>query len=92
MTKTLGNYRGNDVELCTTTSGRIGEKTARVLLENRVSFTKNKKRIPFYRRDKYKGAKAVWVIKTSPRQYCQARRLIDQMDMFYKERLVLSNY
>lgn len=92
MTKTLGDYKGNDVELCVTTSGRIGEKTARMLIENHVSFTKNKRHIPFYKRDKFSGAKTVWVISTSPRQYPQARRLIDQMDMFYRQRLVLSNY
>lgn len=92
MTKKLGNYKGNDVELCTTTSGRIGNKTAIALMENRVPFTKIKKYIPFYKRNKNNGYKFVWVITTSPRQYGDARRVIDEMDMFYKERLVISNY
>ena len=92
MNKTLGKYKGNDVELCSTTSGRIGEKTARILMENRVPFTKIKKYIPFYKRQQYSGARTIWVISTSPRRYCQARRIIDSMDMFYKERMVVSNY
>ena len=67
-------------------------QTAEALLEEHIPFTKNRKRIPFFKREDYKGADKVWVITINPRRYGQARRVIDRMDRVYKERLVLSNY
>ena len=78
MTMKLGNYKDNDVELCRTTNDRVSRQTAEALLEEHIPFTKNSKRIPFFKREEYKGADKVWVI--------------DRMDRVYKERLVLSNY
>ncbi|MCI7242322.1 MAG: hypothetical protein MR549_00380 [Lachnobacterium sp.] len=92
MTKKLGNYKDNDVELCRTTNARVGNQTAEVLLEQHIPFTKNSKRIPFFKREAYKGADTMWVITINPRRYGQARRVIDSMDRVYRERLVLSNY
>ena len=37
----LGNYKGNDVELCRTTNGRVSEKAIRLLIEACIPFTKN---------------------------------------------------
>ena len=88
----LGNYKGNDIELCSTTSEKIGERTVELLMENSVPFTKSRIHIPFYKRQQYSGARTVWVISTSPRRYSQARRVIDSMDVFSKQRLVVSNY
>ena len=34
MTKKLGNYKDNDVELCRTTNARVGNQTAEVLLSS----------------------------------------------------------
>lgn len=92
MTKKLGNYKDDDVELCWTTNTRVSNQTAEALLEQHIPFTKNSKRIPFFRREAYKGADTMWVIMINPRRYGQARRVIDTMDRVYRERLVLSNY
>ena len=92
MTMKLGNYKDNDVEVCRTTNDRVSRQTAEALLEEHIPFTKNSKRVPFFKREEYKGADKVWVITINPRRYGQARRVIDRMDRVYKERLVLSNY
>ena len=88
----LANYKGNDVELCRTTNGRVSSQTAKALMEERIPFTKNTKHIPFFKRDQYKGARKIWVITINPHRYGQARRTIDRLDRVYKDRLVLSNY
>lgn len=92
MTMKLGNYKDNDVELCRTTNDRVSAQAAQALLEEQIPFTKNSKRIPFFKREAYKGADKLWVITINPRRYGQARRVLDRMDHVYKERLVLSNY
>lgn len=92
MTKKLGSYKGNDVELCRTTSSRASSQTAEALLEQQIPFTRNCKKIPFFKREAYKGADTIWVISIHPRRYGQARRVIDEMDQVYRDRLALSNY
>lgn len=92
MTMKLGNYRDNDVELCRTTNGRVSTQTAEALVKEHIPFTKNSRRIPFFKREEYEGADKMWVITINPRRYGQARRVIDKMDRVYRERLVLSNY
>ena len=66
--------------------------SAEALLEQHIPFTKNSKKIPFFKRETYQGADTLWVITINPRRYGQARRVIDGMDRAYRERLVLSNY
>lgn len=90
--KKLGSYAGNDIELCRTTNSRAGDQTVQLLVEERIPFTKNKKRIPFFRRDKYKGASEVWVISINPNQYGRARRALDTLEYACKSSLILSNY
>lgn len=92
MTKKLGNYKDNDVELCRTTNQRVSSRTAEALLEEQIPFTRNSRRIPFFKRDAYEGADTMWVITINPHRYGQARRVIDRMDRTCRERLVLSNY
>lgn len=92
MTKKLGSYKDNDVELCRTTNNRVSNEAVQVLVEKQIPFTRNRKKIPFFQRDKYKGATELWVITINPRRYGQARRALDGMEQMYKERLVLSNY
>lgn len=92
MTKKLGNYKDNDVELCRTTNRRVSSETVQTLLEEQIPFTRSCQRIPFFKREAYKGASELWIISTSPRQYGRARRAIDGMERSYRERLVLSNY
>lgn len=90
--KKLGNFTGNDIELCRTTNQRASSQTVQALLNARIPFTQNSMRIPFFRREKYHGAKELLVITTNPHSYGQARRVIDQIDAMYRRRLVLSNY
>ena len=90
--KKLGNFTGNDVELCRTTNEKAGNQTVQALMDARIPFTRNSKRIPFYKRDQYDGAREFTVITINPHRYGQARRVIDQIDTLYRRRLVLSNY
>ncbi len=91
---TLGNTRkiDKDVELCRTTNERISNQAAQLLIENQIPFTRNWIKIPFFLREKYRGASQIYVISTNRNRYCQARRTIDQLEAPFKRRLVLSNY
>ena len=90
--KKLGNFTGNDIELCRTTNHKASSQTVQALLNARIPFTQNSKRIPFFKRVQYNGATEMMVITINPHRYGQARRVIDQIDTMYKRRLVLSNY
>ena len=90
--KKLGNFSGNDVELCRTTNSNASNQTVQALMEASIPFTKNCKRIPFFKRIRYNGAEQIWVISINPHRYGQARRVIDQIDTMYRKRLVLSIY
>lgn len=92
MTKKLGKYRDNDVELCRTTNSRVSNEAAMALVEEHIPFTRNRRRIPFFQREAYQGATELWVITINPRRYGQARRAIDGLERVYRDRLVLSNY
>lgn len=88
----LGKYKDNDIELCRTTNSRVSDEAMQALVEERIPFTRSRKRIPFFKRDQYKGAAQVWVITINPRRYGESRRAIDGLERFYRERLLLSNY
>ena len=90
--KKLGNYTDNDIELCRTTSNRVGERAVMALIEERIPFTRNCRKIPFFRREKYHGASKIYVITINPRRYGQARRVLDGMELGDRSRLVLSNF
>ena len=90
--KILGNYTDNDIELCRTTNQKASNKLIQALVEESIPFTKNSKRIPLFKRMRYKGATEMQVISIHPHRYGQARRVIDQMHRMYRRRLVLSNY
>ena len=90
--KKLGNFTGNDVELCRTTNEKAGNQTVQALMDARIPFTRNSKRIPFYKREQYNGAREFTVISINPHRYGQARRVIDQIDLMYRKRLTLTNY
>lgn len=91
---TLGNTKkiDKDVELCRTTNERISNQAAQLLIENQIPFTRNWVKIPFFLREKYRGASQIYIISTNRNRYCQARRTIDQLEAPFKRRLVLSNY
>ena len=90
--KTLGGYTGRDIELCRTTNEKVGNMTREILIEERIPFTTNCRKIPFFKRDKYKGASRVWVISTYPNCYSEARRALDLLDLRSRRRLKLSNF
>ena len=92
MTKKLGKYKDNDVELCRTTNSRVSTVTVQALVEEQIPFTRNRKKIPFFRRVDHGGPSNMKVISINPRRYSQARRVRDGMDQVYRERLVLSNF
>lgn len=93
-TVTLGNGKAinKDVELCYTVNERISNYAVRLLIENHIPFTKNLINIPFFLRERFHGAKQIYVISTNQNLYGEARRTIDQLDPVYKRRLRLSNY
>lgn len=90
----LGNTKqiDKDVELCRTTNERVSNQAAQLLMENRIPFTRGWIRIPFFLREKYRGASQIYTIRINRNRYGQARRTIDQMDDLFKQRLVFSNY
>lgn len=92
--KILGNIKkiDKDIELCRTTNERISNHAARLLIENQIPFTKNGVKIPFFLREKYRGAHQIYIIRTNRNRYGQARRTIDQLETCFKNCLVLSNY
>lgn len=92
--KILGNTKkiDKDVELCRTTNERISNHAAQLLIENQIPFTRNWIKIPFFLREKYRGASQIYIISTNHNRYGQARRTIDQLEAPFKSRLILSNY
>lgn len=90
--KKLGNFAGNDIELCRTTNNNAGRQTVQALLDASIPFTNNCKRIPLFKREQYNGAEQMWVISINPHRYGQARRVIDRIDVMYRKRLLLTNY
>ena len=90
--KVLGNFKGNDIELCRATNDKASNQAVQALLDAGIPFTKNCVKIPFFRREKYYGAEQMWIIRTNPHRYGQARRVINTLDSTYRRRLKLSNY
>lgn len=92
--KILGDAKkiDKDVELCRTTNERISNQAAQLLIDNQIPFTRSWIKIPFFLREKYKGARQICIISTNRNRYGQARRTIDQLDAPFRRRLVVSNY
>ena len=72
-----------DIELCRTTNERISDQAAQLLIENQIPFTRSFIKIPFFLREKYRGAHQF---------YSQARHTLDHMDSVFRRRLIVSNY
>ncbi len=87
--KTIEKNIDKDVELCRTTNVRVCEHTMKVLVNAQIPFTQKWIKVPFFKRECYNGAKEVCVIKTNRNQYVKARRMIDGMEVFDRERLML---
>lgn len=91
---TLGNGRDidKDIELCRTTNEKTSEQTIHVLMENHIPIYQELINIPFFLQQEISGASQICVINTNRNRYSQARTAIDQMDIHFKKRLVVSNY
>ena len=87
--KILGDIHqiDKDVDLIRTTNERISNQSAQLLKQNRGWI-----KVPFFLREKYRGAHQIYVIRTNRNRYGQARRTIDQLDTSFRRRLILSNY
>ena len=61
----LDKHVDKDVVLCSTTNRRVSNHTTDILLQDAIPFTKNWKRIPFYKREEYRGADQICVFSQS---------------------------
>jgi len=77
--KTMGKNIDRDVELCRTTNARVSSQMMRTLVSHEIPFTQNWVRVPFYKS----------VISTHYNQYQRARRVLDHMEVVYRERMIL---
>ena len=77
----LDKHVDKDVVLCSTTD---------ILLQDAIPFTKNWKRIPFYKREEYRGADQICVFSINRNLYGRARRSISQLDRMDRNRLLLN--
>ena len=75
-----------DIELCRTTNERISDQAAQLLIENQIPFTRSFIKIPFFLREKYRGAHQFYVIHTNRNRYSQARHTLDHMDSVFRRR------
>ncbi len=89
MVKVVDKNIDRDVELCRSTNARVCNQAMQVLIEAHIPFTQNWKRIPFYRRERFNGAKEICVIHIHRNYYGKARRALDTMEVFCRERLLL---
>ncbi len=92
--KILGDIKkiDKDVEVCRTTNQLISKRAAELLIENQIPFSRDWVKIPFFQREKYRGARKFYVIRTNRNRYSQARRTIDTMEPACKRKLFFCGY
>lgn len=86
----LDKHVDKDVILCSTTNHRVSNRTTQILLDDAIPFTKNWKRVPFYKREEYRGASEVCVFTINRNLYGKARRSIEQLGRMDRERILLN--
>ena len=86
----LDKHVDKDVVLCSTTNRRVSNHTTDILLPDAIPFTKNWKRIPFYKREESRGADPHCVFSINRNLYGRARRSISQLDRMDRNRLLLN--
>lgn len=79
-----------DVILCSTTNYTVSNHTTQKLIDDAIPFTKNWKRVPFYKREQYRGASEICIFSINRNLYGRARRSIEQMGRNDRERLLLN--
>lgn len=83
-------HMDKDVVLCSTTNHHVSKRTTDLLLQDAIPFTKNWKRIPFYKREQYRGADQICVFFINRNVYGRARRSIDQLERSDRARILLN--
>jgi hypothetical protein len=86
----LDKHVDKDVVLCSTTNQRVSRHTAQILLEDAIPFTRNWRRVPFYKREEYQGATEVCVFSINRNLYGRARRSISQLNRIDRDRILLN--
>ena len=86
----LDKHVDKDVILCSTTNHRVSNRTTQILLDDAIPFTKNWKRVPFYKREAYRGASEICVFTINRNLYGRARRSIEQLGRMDRERILLN--
>lgn len=86
----LDKHVDKDVILCSTTNHRVSNRTTQILLDDAIPFTKNWKRVPFHKREEYRGASEVCVFTINRNLYGRARRSIEQLGRMDRERILLN--
>lgn len=86
----MGKDINQDVVLCRTTSTHAGNVTTKKLMEDSISFNKYWKRIPFFLRDRFRGASEICIISINRNEYAVARRSIDCLEYKIRRRLKLN--
>lgn len=86
----LDKHVDKDVVLCTTTNHSVSKHATQILIDQEIPFTKNWKRIPFYKREEYRGASEICVFSINRNLYGKARRTISQLGRMDRERLLLN--
>lgn len=87
--KTMGKHIDKDIELCRTTNPLVSNELMHIFVEYEIPFTQNWKRVPIHKREAYKGAREVCVIRTHRTQYSRARRILDHMEASSRSRIML---
>ena len=86
----LDKHVDKDVILCSTTNNRVSNHATEILIRDAIPFTKNWKRIPFYKREAYRGAAEVCVFSINQNLYGKARRSIEQLGRTDRDRILLN--
>ena len=79
-----------DIVLCEITNRIVSNRTSNLLLQESVPFAKNWRRVPFFKRRTYNGAKNVCVISINRTQYSKARRVLHLLEERDYNRLLLN--
>ncbi|MCI5620073.1 MAG: hypothetical protein MR355_00675 [Lachnospiraceae bacterium] len=87
--KTLGKHIDKDIELCRTTNPVVSNELMHMFIAYEIPFTQNWQRVPFLKREEYKGAREVCVIRTHRTQYSRARKILDHMETSTRSRIML---
>lgn len=87
---TIDRNINKDVVLCETTNRIVSNKTVEILTRAAIPFTKNWKRVPFYKKKAYNGADNVCIIYINRNEYSKARRAIRGLEISDQKRLLLN--